>query len=54
MVPTARVILTAKTCLEVYSLSPEQVCTFSVLGDRIYEMRCPFVAVGLYSAAPLG
>ena len=28
-------------------LSREQVWTFSVLGDRIYEMRCLFVAVGL-------
>ena len=35
-VPTARVIFTVK-----------QVWTFSVLCDRIYEMRCPFVAVGL-------
>ena len=41
-VPTARVIFMAK-----FSLSREQVWTFSVLGDRIYEMRCPFVAVGL-------
>ena len=46
-VPTARVIFTAKTSLDVFSLSREQVWTFSVLGDRIYEMRCPFVAVGL-------
>ena len=45
--PTARVIFTVKTSLDVFSLSPEQVCTFSVLGDRIYEMRCLFVAVGL-------
>ena len=36
-----------KLCLDVFSLSREQVWTFSVLGDRIYEMRCPFVAVGL-------
>ena len=40
-------IFTAKTCLDVFNLSQEQVWTFSVLGDRIYEMRCPFVAVGL-------
>ena len=46
-VPTARVIFTAKTGLDVFSLSLEQVWTFSVLGDRIYEMRYPFVAVGL-------
>ena len=46
-VQTARVIFTAKTCLGVFSLSREQVSTFSVLGDRIYEMRCIFVAVGL-------
>ena len=45
-VPTARVIFTAKTCLDVFSLSQEQVWTFSFLGDCIYEMRCPFVAVG--------
>ena len=46
-VPTDRVIFTAKTSLDVFSLSSEQVWTFSVSGDRIYEMRCPFVAVGL-------
>ena len=46
-VPTARVIFMAKTSLDVFSFSGEQVLTFSVLGDRIYEMRCPFVAVGL-------
>ena len=46
-VPTAGVIFTAKTCLDVFSLSRKQVWTFSVLGDQIYEMRCPFVAVGL-------
>ena len=45
-VPTARVIFTAKTSLDVFSLSPEQVWTFSVLGDPIYEMGCLFVAVG--------
>ena len=32
-VPTARVIFTAKTCLDIFSLSQEQVWTFSVLGD---------------------
>ena len=48
-VRTARVIFTAKTNLDVFSLSGEQVWTFSVLGDRIYEMRCPFVAVGVGS-----
>ena len=36
-----------KTSFDVFSLSQEQVWTFSVLGDRIYEMRCLFVAVGL-------
>ena len=46
-VPTARVIFTAKTSFDVFSLSREQVWTFSVSGDRIYEMGCPFVAVGL-------
>ena len=46
-VPTVRVIFTAKTSLDVFSLRREQVWTFSVLGDRIYEMRCLFVAVGL-------
>ena len=46
-VPTARVIFTVKTSLDVFSLRREQVWTFSVLGDRIFEMRCPFVAVGL-------
>ena len=46
-VPTARVIFTAKTSFDIFSLSREQVWTFSVWGDRIYEMRCLFVAVGL-------
>ena len=45
--PTASVIFSAKIFLDVFSLSQEQVWAFSVLGDRIYEMRCPFVAVGL-------
>ena len=45
-VPTARVIFTVKTSLDVFSLGREQVGTFSVLGERIYEMRCLFVAVG--------
>ena len=40
---TVRVIFTAKTSLDVFSLSQEQVWAFSVLGDRIYEMRCLFV-----------
>ena len=44
--PTAMVIFTAKTSLDVFSLIREQVWTFSVLGDRIYEVRCLFVAVG--------
>ena len=46
-VATARVIFTVETSLDIFSLSGEQVWTFSVLGDRIYEMRCLFVAVGL-------
>ena len=46
-VPTARVIFTAKTSLDVFRLSQEQVWTFSVLGDRINETRCLFVALGL-------
>ena len=46
-VPTARVIFTAKTSLDIFSLSQEQVWTFSVLRDRIYEMRCLSLAVGL-------
>ena len=46
-VPTARVIFMAKTSLDVFSLRQEQVWTFSVLGDQIYEMRCLFVAVGV-------
>ena len=45
-VPTARVIFTAKTSLEVFSLKKGQVWTFSILGDRINEMRCLFVAAG--------
>ena len=57
-VPTARVIFTKKTSLDVFSLSQEQVWTFSVLGDPIYEMRCLFCSSGtqcpLYCAASLG
>ena len=45
-VPTARVIFTAKTSFEVFILRQELDWTLSVFGDRIYEMRCPFVAVG--------
>ena len=45
--PTARVIFTAKTSLDIFSLRREHIQTLSVLGNRIYEMRCPFVAVGL-------
>ena len=44
---TARVIFTAKNSLDVFSPRQEQVWTFSVLGDQVYEMRCLFVAVGL-------
>ena len=44
---TARVIFMAKTSLDLLSLRREQVWTFSVLGDRIYENRGLFVAVGL-------
>ena len=44
-IPTARVIFTVKTSFDVFSLGREQVWTFSVLGDQIYEMRCLFVAV---------
>ena len=39
-VPTASVIFMAKTILDVFSLRREQVWIYSVLGDRIYEMRC--------------
>ena len=46
-VPRARVIFTAKTSLDLFSLGQKQVWTYSVLGDRIYEIRCLFVAVGL-------
>ena len=44
-IPTARVIFATKTSFDVFSLSQEQVWTFSVLGDRIYEMTCLFDAV---------
>ena len=43
-VQTASVIFTAKTSSDVFSLRQDQVWTFSVFGDRIYEMRCLFVA----------
>ena len=46
-VSTARVIFTAKTSLDICCLRREPVWTFSVLGDRIYEMRYLFVAVEL-------
>ena len=42
---TARVIFTAKTSLDVFSLSREQVWTF-FKSWVIESMRCPFVAVG--------
>ena len=38
-VPTARVVLTAKTSLDVFSLRRDHVWTCSVLGDRICEMK---------------
>ena len=37
-VPPDRVIFTAKTSFDIFSLSREQVWTFSVFGDRIYEI----------------
>ena len=40
-------IFTSKTSFDVFSFSREQVWTFLVLGDRIYNMRSLFVAVGL-------
>ena len=43
--PAAGVIFRAKTSSDIFSLRQEQVLTFSVLGDRIYEMRCLFVAI---------
>ena len=46
-VPTARVIFTAKNKFGRIQISQEQVWTFSILGDPIYETRCPFIAVGL-------
>ena len=58
-VSTARVIFTAKTSFDIFSLSLEQVWTFSVLDDRIYEMhQVPICSSGtqcqFYSAASLG
>ena len=38
-VPTARVIFTAKTSLDIFSLRCEHVWTCSVLGDRVCEMK---------------
>ena len=42
------VLFTKKTSLDpdLFSHGGKQVWTYSVLGDRIYEMRCLFVAVG--------
>ena len=51
VVPTARVIFTKKTNLDVFGLRQEHVFTFSVSGDRVYEMRCLFVKVGLMKYA---
>ena len=50
-VQTPRVIFTAKTSLDVFSLRRDKVWTFSVLGDQIYEISCLFVAVGLMNNA---
>ena len=36
---TARVIFTVKTSLGVFSLTGEHILTWSVLGDRICEMK---------------
>ena len=44
---TARVIFTAKTSWTYSVLVRNKFGLFQVLGDRIYEMRCLFVAVGL-------
>ena len=59
VVPTARVIFSANTGFDVFSLNQEQVWTFSVLGDQIYEIyEVPICSSGtqcpLYSAASLG
>ena len=35
----ARVIFTVKTSLDVFRLRQQQVWTFSLLGDRIYEIK---------------
>ena len=62
-VPTVRVIFTAKTSLDIFNLRLKQVWTYSILvgnkfglfqslGDRIYEMKCLFVAVGLFIVLP--
>ena len=39
IVPTARVIFIAKTCLDVFSLRQEHVWTCSDLGDCNCEMK---------------
>ena len=46
-VPTSRVIITLKTNLDLFSLGGKQVWTYPVFADRIYEMRCLFVTMGL-------
>ena len=51
VVSTARVIFTTKTSWDVFGLRQEHVLTFSVLGDRVYEMRCLFVKVGIMKYA---
>ena len=38
--PTSRVIFTAKTSLDFFSLVKEQVWTYSVFVDRIYKIMC--------------
>ena len=37
----------AETSLDLLSSGQKQVLTYTVLGDRIYEMNCIFKAVGL-------
>ena len=45
-VPTSRVIFTAKTSLDLFTLGLKPVWTYPVLGDDIYEMKVPVSSSG--------
>ena len=51
-IPTSRVVFTGKTNLDLFSLRRKNrfgLVQSWEMGDRNYEIRCLFVAVGLYA-----